>query len=173
MLIYKTPARIIYDTDDGSSREVEVSQLRMLGSLSNHYQALRSDRDILKQLFGDDHPIWVDFGQSNYWVCEIKENEITMSADTALRIMLQIAGGRSVLLTEMAEMMGIPAAELRAELAKYETEYLAILAKYYAQRNDPKQTSWQVTDERFQDSEIEFHYAESLFITKKLYKGIL
>lgn len=172
MLIYKTPARIIYNTDNGCAIEAEISQIRLLGTLCGHDQSIKSDKDILAQFFDESHPVWVDFGQSDYWACEFKAPSISMSHEAALRIMMQVSAGKDVPLTDMAAWMGAAPADLRAHLRTLADEYLEQMARYYQMRSEARKHIWQISDERFADKNIRFAYAECVFIVKKMLPGI-
>lgn len=172
MLIYKTPARIIYDTDNGCTIDAGISQIKLLGTLCGHDQSISSDNDILAKYFDKSHPVWVDFRQSDYWACELKAPSLSMSHEAALRIMMRVASGKDVPLSTMAAWMGTDAADLRAHLRTLADDYLKQMAQYYKMRSEPRTHTWQIMDDRFADRDIQFAYAECVFIVKKMLPGI-
>ena len=172
MLIYKTPAQIIYDTDNGTSHQQDIAGLRLLGTLQTVLETVQIDREILSQHFQESHQIWVDFGKSDYWVCEIKNKPLSMTHEAALRIMMRVSAGHTVMLTDMAGWMGTTPADLRNHLRTMADEYRHTIAQYFNNRDDPRKHSWQVTDERYEDKHVGFGYAECVFIIKRMLPGI-
>lgn len=168
MLIYKSPSNNVFDTDTGT--QVMTDKERILISQSLNDITVLSNMDYLLQFFKLDSSIYFNFGQSSYWVCELKPQSLHMSHLAALRIMMQVSAGNTVPLADMAAWMGTTPPVLRAHLVGYADEYVQHHAQRYPQRHGIG--NWQITDERLDDKYIRMAYAECVFIIKKMLPDI-
>lgn len=168
MLIYKSPSNNVFDTDTGTQVMTDKERILITDSLNDITEL--SNMDYLRQFFAQDHPIFNSFGQSSYWVCQLKPQALHMSYEAALRMMMQVSAGNTVPLADMAAWMGTTPPVLRAHLVGYADEYLQQIMQRYPHWHD--RNHWQITDERLDDKYIRLAYAECVFIIKKMLPDI-